>query len=63
MSTLTSALWPTFTSPNCVSLKLAVTHTLCSGTMVISACPGCTTWPGSTDLRVTMPSDGATITA
>src|ERR1035438_245483 len=51
---------PGWTVANCVSLKLAVTHTSCKGMMVMRPWPGCTICPGSTDLWVTTPSTGAT---
>src|ERR1019366_1531775 len=49
MSTLISARCPGWTVANCVSLKLAVTHTSCNGMMVMRPWPGCTICPSSTD--------------
>ena len=41
-STSISAVLPTRMSASCVSLKLAVTHTPVSATMLSSGCPACT---------------------
>ena len=40
-------------------MKFAVTQIVSSGMIAISGCPGCTIWPTSTDLRLTMPLTGA----
>src|SRR5215470_109666 len=63
VSTFTSAFCPGFLFFNCVSLKFAVTQTLCSGTTTSNPCPCCTTCPISTCLCVTTPSTGAVIVA
>ena len=58
-STSISTGWPTRMSASCVSLKFAVTNTPVSVTIVSSGWPACTSWPGSTCLRDTMPDAGA----
>src|SRR5258707_1297072 len=58
-STAMVPFWPGRIFSSWVSLKFAVTHRSFRSTSASSGWPGCTTCPGSTDLRLTTPSDGA----
>ena len=61
VSTVMLAGWPIATRVSCVSLKLATTHTVSSGTTEITCTPGRTYCPVRTPRSPTMPSTGDTM--